>query len=60
VNEGKIFHYLSKPWNEEEVEMTLQKANELYLHYKNEREIKSKLIKTADQMEFLLRQSLLS
>lgn len=60
VNEGKIFHYLSKPWNEEEVDMTIQKAHEVYMHTQNEREMKSKLIKTADQMEFLLRQSLLS
>jgi response regulator RpfG family c-di-GMP phosphodiesterase len=60
VNDGKIFHYLSKPWNEEEVNMTIEKAHELYMHYKNEREMKTKLIKTADQMEFLLRQSLLS
>jgi response regulator RpfG family c-di-GMP phosphodiesterase len=60
VNKGKIFHYLSKPWNEEEVDMTIQKALEVYLHNKNEREMKDKLIQTADQMEFLLRQSLLS
>lgn len=60
VNEGKIFHYLSKPWNEEEVDMIIQKAQQVYAHHKNEREMKHKLIKTADQMEFLLRQSLLS
>lgn len=60
VNEGKIFHYLSKPWNEEEIDMTILKAHEVYMHTRNEREMKEKLIKTADQMEFLLRQSLLS
>lgn len=60
VNKGKIFHYLSKPWNEEEVDMTIQKGLEIYLHNKQEKEMKSKLIQTADQMEFLLRQSLLS
>jgi response regulator RpfG family c-di-GMP phosphodiesterase len=60
VNKGKIFHYLSKPWNEEEVDMTIQKALEIYIHNKNEKEMKDKLIQTADQMEFLLRQSLLS
>lgn len=60
VNEGKIFHYLSKPWNEEEVIMTIDKAHEVYTHYKNERQMKDDLIRTADQMEFLLRQSLLS
>src|SRR6478609_5326652 len=46
VNKGKIFHYLSKPWNEEEVDMTIQKAHQVYLHYQNEREMKTKLIKT--------------
>lgn len=60
VNKGKIFHYLSKPWNEEEVDMTIQKGLEIYLHNKQEKEMKTKLIQTADQMEFLLRQSLLS
>jgi response regulator RpfG family c-di-GMP phosphodiesterase len=60
VNDGKIFHYLSKPWNEDEVNLIIQKAHQVYLHQKNEREMKSKLIQTADQMEFLLRQSLLS
>lgn len=60
VNEGKIFHYLSKPWNEEEVDMTIQKAVEVYMYAQNERDMKNKLIQTADQMEFLLRQSLLS
>ncbi len=60
VNEGKIFHYLSKPWNEDEVNMIILKAHEVYIHQKNEREMKQKLIQTADQMEFLLRQSLLS
>lgn len=60
VNEGKIFHYLSKPWNEEEVIMTIQKAHEVYQRNKDEQEMKEKLIRTADQMEFLLRQSLIS
>jgi response regulator RpfG family c-di-GMP phosphodiesterase len=60
VNKGKIFHYLSKPWNEEEVDMTIQKGLEIYLHNQREKEMKDKLIQTADQMEFLLRQSLLS
>jgi response regulator RpfG family c-di-GMP phosphodiesterase len=31
VNKGKIFHYLSKPWNEEEVDMTIARAYEAYL-----------------------------
>src|SRR4051812_21527860 len=30
VNKGKIFHYLSKPWNEEELDMTITRAFEVY------------------------------
>src|SRR5258708_40289685 len=31
VNKGKIFHYLAKPWNEEELDMTINRAYEKYL-----------------------------
>lgn len=59
VNKGKIFHYLAKPWNEEELDMTITRAFE---KYKEQAEIKSmnaKLATSNDQLEFLLRQKLL-
>src|SRR5471030_200357 len=31
VNKGKIFHYLAKPWNEEELDLTINRAYEKYL-----------------------------
>ena len=31
VNKGKIFHYLAKPWVEEELEQTINKGYEKYL-----------------------------
>src|SRR5690606_3962177 len=31
VNKGKIFHYLTKPWNEAELEETITRAHEQYL-----------------------------
>src|SRR5471030_1361115 len=31
VNKGKIFHYLAKPWNEEELDMTINRAYQKYL-----------------------------
>lgn len=34
VNKGKIFHYLNKPWSEEELDQTIIRAYEAY----NERE----------------------
>jgi response regulator RpfG family c-di-GMP phosphodiesterase len=60
VNKGKIFHYLSKPWNEEELENTILRAFEIYSKRKEEQQITDKLAVSNDQLEFLLRQKLLS
>ncbi|MBS1588464.1 MAG: response regulator [Bacteroidetes bacterium] len=60
VNKGKIFHYLSKPWNEEELDTTIQRAFAVYLKRKEEKEKTDKLAVSNDQLEFLLRQKLLS
>lgn len=60
VNKGKIYHYLSKPWSEKELEETIQKAHEVYLANKEIKEMNSKLALSNDQLEFLLRQKLLS
>jgi response regulator RpfG family c-di-GMP phosphodiesterase len=60
VNKGKIFHYLSKPWNEEELDMTIQRAYEIYNKRIAEKELNDKLTISNEQLEFLLRQKLLS
>ncbi len=60
VNKGKIFHYLTKPWNEEELDMTINKAFEIYKKKMDEVEKTEKLGVSNEQLEFLLRQKLLS
>jgi response regulator RpfG family c-di-GMP phosphodiesterase len=60
VNKGKIFHYLSKPWNEEELDMTIKRAYEVYEERLKIKEMNDKLVVSNDQFEFLLRQKLLS
>ena len=60
INKGKIFHYLTKPWNEEELDMTILRAYDVYKQKINEREVTNKLSLSNDQLEFLLRQKLLS
>jgi response regulator RpfG family c-di-GMP phosphodiesterase len=60
VNKGKIFHYLTKPWNEEELDLTIQRAYDVYKLRKDEKELTEKLGVTNAQLEFLLRQQLLS
>ncbi len=60
VNKGKIFHYLAKPWNEEELDLTINRAYEKYLEKVQLKEMNEKLEVSNDQLEFLLRQKLLS
>lgn len=60
INKGKIFHYLTKPWNEEELDMTILRAYDVYKEKMEEKEMNSKLSLTNEQLEFLLRQKLLS
>lgn len=60
VNKGKIFHYLSKPWSEEELTDTIQRAYEIYAERKKITESFTQLEVTNEQLEFLLRQKLLS
>ena len=60
VNKGKIFHYLTKPWNEEELDMTINRAYEVLLEKREIEKMNEKLATSNDQLEFLLRQKLLS
>ncbi|RYE20997.1 MAG: response regulator [Sphingobacteriaceae bacterium] len=60
VNRGKVFHYLTKPWNEEELDATIQKAFAKYEEDQNVKEMNDKLAVSNGQLEFLLRQKLLS
>lgn len=60
VNLGKIHYYLSKPWSEEELDKTIKEA---YGHYEkrlSEIDFTEKLSRSNDQLEFMLRQKLLS
>lgn len=60
VNKGKIFHYLNKPWDEEELRSTIITAYDLYKAREEQKDITQKLTHTNEQLEFLLRQNLIS
>jgi len=60
VNKGKIFHYLAKPWNEEELDITIKRAYEKYREKIELKIMNQKLEGSNDQLEFMLRQKLLS
>lgn len=60
VNKGKIFQYLTKPWNEQELDNTIKRAYETYKANQELKETNDKLAVSNGQLEFLLRQKLLS
>lgn len=60
INKGKIFHYLTKPWEEKELDLTIERAHETYLEKMRIKQMNQNLSATNDQLEFLLRQKLLS
>ncbi len=60
VNKGKIYHYLTKPWNEPELDKTIVQAYEAYEEQKRVKELNQKLLVSNDQLEFLVRQNLIS
>ncbi|WP_185974317.1 response regulator [Litoribacter populi] len=60
INKGQVYHYLTKPWDEDYMRTVVKNAFEVFdLRRKNDQLTKS-LIKANDQLEFLLRQNLLS
>jgi response regulator RpfG family c-di-GMP phosphodiesterase len=60
VNKGQIYRYLSKPWNEEELKMAINQAYEVYSLRKENMELTKSLLQANKQLEFMLRQKLLS
>lgn len=60
INLGQIYCYLQKPWNEEELRDTIKKAFEIYRVKKEKEELTGKLATSNEQLEFYLRQKLLS
>jgi response regulator RpfG family c-di-GMP phosphodiesterase len=60
VNKGQIYRYISKPWNHAEMQMSLEKAYEVYSLRKENEELTKSVIKINKQMEFMLRQKLIS
>lgn len=60
VNKGQIYRYLNKPWNEEELKMFINQAYEVYSLRKENAELTKSLLQANSQLEFMLRQKLLS
>lgn len=60
INRGHVYKYLTKPWNEEDVKIFVEKAFEVFKLRKENIDLTSKLLDTNKKLEFLARQNLLS
>lgn len=60
INKGSVYKYIQKPWDENELRITINSALELFLLKKRKEQLTEQLIVTNEQLEFLLRQNLLS
>ncbi|MDB5249772.1 MAG: response regulator [Segetibacter sp.] len=60
INRGEVYKYLSKPWNEDDVKIFVEKAFEVFRLRKENLELTDKLIDVNKKLEFLARQNLLS
>lgn len=60
INKGKVYHYLTKPWEQDYLRTVIKNAYEVYSLRKENTQLTNNLLKANDQLEFLLRQNLLS
>lgn len=60
INRGKVYHYISKPWDENSIKILMKNAYETFdLRHRNVI-LAEGLRKSNEQLEFLLRQNLIS
>lgn len=60
INRGQIYHYLQKPWNDVELKETIESAFKVYDLKKKQQKLNEQLTVVNEQLEFMLRQKLLS
>ena len=60
INKGEIYKYISKPWDNESLKMNINQAYEVYRLREENQELTKSLIQTNKQLDFMLRQKLIS
>jgi response regulator RpfG family c-di-GMP phosphodiesterase len=59
INKGQVYKYITKPFNEIELKITLDHALETFYLREENKELTRKLLIANEQLEFMLRQKLL-
>ncbi|MBR9860540.1 response regulator [bacterium] len=60
INRGEVFRFLTKPWVKDVLASTIQSGYENMQEKKKEQRLNDKLLETNQQLEFMLRQKLIS
>lgn len=60
INKGQVYKYITKPWNDHELKMNIEKAFEVYQLREENKQLVKSLLRANEQLEFMLRQRLLS
>jgi len=60
INRGQVYRYFTKPMDPDEIKETINGAYQFYLANKSTRETYRKLLDENEQLEFMLRQKLIS
>ncbi|MGZ4098797.1 MAG: response regulator [Bacteroidia bacterium] len=60
INKGQVYRYEVKPFNPADLKITIDNAIEVYNLREENRELLKKLMQVNEQLEFMLRQKLLS
>ncbi len=60
INKGKIYHYATKPFDSEELKIVIDKAFEVYTLRKDNKQLLKDLMRVNEQLDFMLRQKLIS
>lgn len=60
INKGEVYRYLTKPWDADSVRNSIKQAYEVFTLRKENERLVNELKKVNEQLEFVLRQKLLS
>ena len=60
INKGQVYRYFSKPWDRDEIVSTVYGAYKIYKDRKEAQKLNEQLQETNEQLEFMLRQRLIS
>jgi len=60
INRGQIYQYIQKPWNDDQLKKIIENAYHIYALKKRQKNLNEQLMLTNEQLEFMLRQKLIS